>query len=88
MCGILAVLGAGGDADSVRRTLLAQSRLLRHRGPDSSAVWQSAQGGDAIAFERLQIIDPTAGGGCVNRVRMRLGVAERCAGLAARDCGR
>jgi asparagine synthetase B (glutamine-hydrolysing) len=65
MCGILAVLHAEGTPEQVRRRLLAASRLLRHRGPDSSACWQSVHGGDAIAFERLQIIDPSASGGCV-----------------------
>ncbi len=63
MCGIIAVIGAEGTPEQVRRRLLSASRRLRHRGPDSSACWQSTAGGDAIAFERLQIIDPSSTGG-------------------------
>ena len=63
MCGIIAVIGAEGTPEQVRRRLLSASRRLRHRGPDSSACWQSAAGGDAISCERLQIIDPSSSGG-------------------------
>eukprot|EP00884_Botryococcus_braunii_P006202 jgi/Botrbrau1/15583/Bobra.0288s0002.1 len=62
MCGILAALGLVGDAEVIRRKVLKQSRLLRHRGPDASAAWQSADGKNCISFERLQIIDVTDGG--------------------------
>lgn len=41
---------------------MAQSRLLRHRGPDANAIWQSADGKNCIAFERLQIIDVSDNG--------------------------
>lgn len=63
MCGILAALGITGvDADEARARVLRQARLLRHRGPDASSVWQSADGGSLIAFERLQIIDTSDAG--------------------------
>ena len=66
MCGILAALGLTGDAEKNRRRVLRASRLLRHRGPDSSGVYEDPQGGRAfISFERLNIVDPTDGGRCV-----------------------
>jgi asparagine synthetase B (glutamine-hydrolysing) len=63
MCGIIACIHAEGTPEAVRRRILGASLRLRHRGPDSSACWQSVHGGDAISFERLQIIDPSATGG-------------------------
>jgi asparagine synthetase B (glutamine-hydrolysing) len=66
MCGILAALGVVGDPDATRATVVRQARLLRHRGPDASSVWQSAGAGGGphnfIAFERLQIIDTSDAG--------------------------
>jgi asparagine synthetase B (glutamine-hydrolysing) len=64
MCGILAALGLAGDSETIRRKVLQQSRRLRHRGPDASAIWQSANGKNCIAFERLQIIDVSDAGKC------------------------
>lgn len=63
MCGILAALGLTGDAEINRRKLLRCSRLLRHRGPDSSGVYEDPKGGRAfISFERLNIVDTSDGG--------------------------
>ena len=62
MCGILAALGLQGDPEKNRRMMLRQSKLLRHRGPDANAIWQSKDGNSFICFERLQIIDVTDGG--------------------------
>lgn len=62
MCGILAALGLQGDPEKNRRLMLRQSKLLRHRGPDANSIYQSADGQNFIAFERLQIIDVTDGG--------------------------
>eukprot|EP00891_Asterochloris_glomerata_P008873 jgi/Astpho2/8873/Aster-05503 len=63
MCGILAALGlTEGDPEKRRRLVLRCSKLLRHRGPDANSVYQSADGHNFIAFERLQIIDVTDGG--------------------------
>eukprot|EP00889_Picochlorum_renovo_P006194 jgi/Picre1/33224/NNA_008549.t1 len=59
MCGILAALGVSGDAEVNRRDILRLSKLLRHRGPDASGVYQSPDGTALIAFERLSIIDPS-----------------------------
>ena len=57
MCGILAALGVTGDAEVNRREILRLSKLLRHRGPDNNACYQSADGSTFIAFERLTIVD-------------------------------
>jgi asparagine synthetase B (glutamine-hydrolysing) len=62
MWGILAALGLERSPEKNRRMLLKQSKLLRHRGPDANSIWQSADGSNALAFERLQIIDVTDGG--------------------------
>jgi asparagine synthetase B (glutamine-hydrolysing) len=68
MCGILAALGLKGDPEELRRMMLRQSKLIRHRGPDATAIWQSAQSAadtvSFLCFERLQIIDPSDGGKC------------------------
>jgi len=65
MCGILAALGLKGDPEELRRMMLRQSKLIRHRGPDATAIWQSAQSAadtvSFLSFERLQILThPTA----------------------------
>ena len=66
MCGILAALGLTGDPEKLRRMVLKQSKLIRHRGPDATAIWQSAGSAEGrtsfLSFERLQIIDVTDGG--------------------------
>ena len=62
MCGILAALGMTGDPETNRRLLLRCSKLLRHRGPDANSIYQSKDGKNFLAFERLQIIDPSDGG--------------------------
>lgn len=62
MCGILAALGVTGDAEVNRRDILKLSKLLRHRGPDASAIYQAPDGRALIAFERLSIVDPSDSG--------------------------
>lgn len=62
MCGILAALGVTGDVEANRRLLLRQSRLLRHRGPDSSGVYEDPKGRAFFSFERLNIVDPSDNG--------------------------
>ena len=59
MCGILAALGVTGDAEQNRREILKLSKLLRHRGPDASGIYQAPDGRAFIAFERLSIVDPS-----------------------------
>jgi len=55
MCGILAILGVQGDADTLRPRALSLSRRLRHRGPDWSGV--HADDRAILAHERLAIVD-------------------------------
>ncbi|MBI4911684.1 MAG: asparagine synthase B [Acidobacteria bacterium] len=58
MCGILSILDLApgrSDAGELRRRALAQSRLLRHRGPDWSGIF--ADEGAILAHERLAIVD-------------------------------
>ncbi|KAL3158675.1 Asparagine synthetase [Trebouxia sp. C0010 RCD-2024] len=62
MCGILIALGLSGNPEQNRRRILRCSKLLRHRGPDGNSVYQSKDGRNFFAFERLQIIDPSDGG--------------------------
>lgn len=62
MCGILAALGLTGDAEVNRRRVLRCSRTLRHRGPDSSGVYEDPKGRAFISFERLNIVDPSDAG--------------------------
>lgn len=62
MCGILAALGLTGDPEKNRRLVLRCSKLQRHRGPDANSIYQSKDGKNFLAFERLQIIDPSDSG--------------------------
>lgn len=65
MCGILGALGIRGLPEVNRRDILRRSRLLRHRGPDQTGVYESEDGSTFLAFERLMVVDPTDGGKCV-----------------------
>ena len=62
MCGILCALQLIGSPQETRRMMLRQSKLLRHRGPDSTSIWQNETGSHVICFERLNIIDPSESG--------------------------
>ena len=55
-------LGLQGSPSENRRILARQTRLLRHRGPDSTTIWQSSNGECVYCFERLHIIDPSESG--------------------------
>jgi len=55
MCGILAILGVQGQADTLRPKALSLARRLRHRGPDWSGV--HADDRAILAHERLAIVD-------------------------------
>lgn len=55
MCGFVAVLDPDGDVTALRPRVLAQARMLRHRGPDWSGV--HAQTHAILAHERLAIVD-------------------------------
>jgi len=59
MCGILGIFGSGLNDVELRRKLIECSKRLRHRGPDWSGycIYRN----NAIAHERLAIIDPESG---------------------------
>ena len=59
MCSIYGVLDLHQDLDTVRRTAICQSRLLRHRGPDWSGVYAHPRA--VLAHERLSIVDVNTG---------------------------
>src|SRR3569623_1926155 len=59
MCGILAAYGEGVTTrvDAIRRGL----KVLGHRGPDATNVWQSPAGDVVLGHTRLSIIDLCTG---------------------------
>jgi asparagine synthase (glutamine-hydrolysing) len=59
MCGILAIFGSTLPDTELRKLLIACSQRLRHRGPDWSGYL--VENNNAIAHERLAIIDPESG---------------------------
>lgn len=59
MCGILAIFGSTLPDAELRKLLIACSQRLRHRGPDWSGYL--VEDSNAIAHERLAIIDPESG---------------------------
>lgn len=68
MCGIVVVLNSTEKPEALRPRVIAQAKLLRHRGPDWSGVHvQQIQGTDqqfktnVLAHERLAIVDPEGG---------------------------
>lgn len=63
MCGILAAFGVDGmSRDELRRLGLKLSKLLRHRGPDASSLYQSPDGKSFMSHERLNIVDASDSG--------------------------
>jgi asparagine synthase (glutamine-hydrolysing) len=59
MCSIFGVLELRQDVETVRKTALRQSRLLRHRGPDWSGIYTAEKA--VLAHERLSIVDVNTG---------------------------
>jgi asparagine synthase (glutamine-hydrolysing) len=60
MCGIVGVFDLKTDAQGLRKQVLEQSKLIRHRGPDWSGIYCGKKA--IIAHERLSIVDPVSGG--------------------------
>jgi asparagine synthase (glutamine-hydrolysing) len=59
MCGIAGIVhraGAARDPSTASR-LATMQRLIRHRGPDETGTWASADGRVSLAHARLSIID-------------------------------
>jgi len=59
MCSIFGVFELHGDARALRKMALAQSRLMRHRGPDWSGIYTHEKA--ILAHERLAIVDVNTG---------------------------
>jgi asparagine synthase (glutamine-hydrolysing) len=60
MCGIFAIFESSVENEELRKKALAGSKKLRHRGPDWSGV-VIVDNNNAIAHERLAIMDPESG---------------------------
>jgi len=56
MCGICGFIGTGSPDDLKR-----MSELLRHRGPDDSGIWSSANRPVQLASRRLAVVDLQGG---------------------------
>lgn len=56
MCGLAGFSGYGREEDIVRMT-----RLLAHRGPDSSGAFNDAEMSLWLGHARLEVLDPTGG---------------------------
>lgn len=54
MCGILAILGIAGGAETFRQRALKLSRMMRHRGPDWNGIYCEAN--NILCHERLAIV--------------------------------
>lgn len=59
MCSIFSVLNIKTDATELRKKALEMSRLMRHRGPDWSGIYDCAKA--VLVHERLSIVDVNAG---------------------------
>ncbi|MDN4501018.1 asparagine synthase B [Alteromonadaceae bacterium BrNp21-10] len=59
MCGIFAILDIKTDVTELRTQALELSKLLRHRGPDWSGIWNNNNA--ILAHERLAIVDVNTG---------------------------
>ena len=59
MCGIAGLLdeGAASSPDELAEAASRMAGTLRHRGPDSAAVWVDAEAGVALGHRRLAIVD-------------------------------
>jgi len=59
MCGIFGILDIKTDAGELRPKALELAKLLRHRGPDWSGIWQDEHA--ILCHERLAIVDVDTG---------------------------
>ena len=55
MCSIFGILNVHSDRATLRKRALIQSKLMRHRGPDWSGIWDDEHA--ILAHERLSIVD-------------------------------
>ena len=59
MCSIFCILDIKTGADALRPKALEYSRLLRHRGPDWSGIYNNDNA--ILVHERLSIVDTEHG---------------------------
>ncbi|GAC13954.1 asparagine synthase B [Aliiglaciecola lipolytica] len=59
MCGIFGILDIKTDVTELRTQALELSKLLRHRGPDWSGIWNNNNA--ILSHERLAIVDVDTG---------------------------
>ena len=59
MCGIFGILDIKTDVSELRTQALDLSKLLRHRGPDWSGIWNNDN--TILCHERLAIVDVDTG---------------------------
>jgi asparagine synthase (glutamine-hydrolysing) len=59
MCSIFGILDIKTDVKPLRQSALKLSKLLRHRGPDWSGIWNNDNA--VLAHERLAIVDMDSG---------------------------
>jgi asparagine synthase (glutamine-hydrolysing) len=63
MCGLAGFIDRrGGHAEPLRSMGTRMVSQIRHRGPDDTGVWASAEDGVVLAHQRLAIIDLSAAG--------------------------
>lgn len=55
MCGIFGILDIKSDVSELRTQALELSKLLRHRGPDWSGIWNNNSA--ILSHERLAVVD-------------------------------
>ena len=59
MCGIFGILDIKSDVSELRTQALELAKLLRHRGPDWSGIWNNNNA--ILCHERLAIVDVDTG---------------------------
>lgn len=59
MCGIVCAFDLKQKAEDLRPQILEMAKLIRHRGPDWSGIFDNEKA--IIAHERLAIVDPVSG---------------------------
>ncbi|WP_428505812.1 asparagine synthase (glutamine-hydrolyzing) [Roseateles sp.] len=57
MCGLVGLVGIGGEAAELQAQAQAMADALRHRGPDDQGLWVDENGPVALGHRRLAIVD-------------------------------
>src|SRR5436309_10700501 len=62
MCGICGILATSDGFERDESLVVAMCDSIRHRGPDDSGTWHSAEGRVALGHRRLSIVDLSPAG--------------------------